>query len=85
MSRSLARNDCWAGNHALEQAARQLGGAGGIAIEWRVAGQTAATQLQRLFQFNNVPIRVVSFLKQRGGLSGPTPRGWTANPAAKTR
>jgi hypothetical protein len=59
MSRSLARNSWWAGNRALEQAARQLKGARGIPIEWRVAGQTAAQQLEKLFRVNKVPIKVI--------------------------
>jgi hypothetical protein len=61
MSRALARQSWWAGNKALEQAARQLKAAGGVTIEWRVAGKVAAEQLELLFQKNNVPIKVVYF------------------------
>lgn len=59
MARALERQEYWAGAKALNQAARQLNAANGMAVEWRVAGQTAATQLQQLFRVNNVPIRVV--------------------------
>jgi hypothetical protein len=59
MTKSLARNSYWAGNRALEQAARQLEAAGGIPVEWRVASQTAASKLWELFRVNNVPIKVV--------------------------
>ncbi|MBI2839361.1 MAG: hypothetical protein HYX75_13680 [Acidobacteria bacterium] len=59
MSRSLASNSYRAGNRALEQAARQLKAAGNIPIQWRVAGEIAARQLQTLFRVNKVPITVV--------------------------